>query len=116
MKNSSRQELKEAAKNHKTTMGVLSVKNTINGQRYIEGSLNLESLVNRIKFLLNSRQFTQQQLQNDWIQYGEQAFTFETLQVIPIQENRFTNYRQEVAKAEKAAIAQYNAPQELYND
>lgn len=51
-----KQQLREKTKDHKITMGVISVKNTVTGKQLNQGSLNLGALVNKIKFQLNSGQ------------------------------------------------------------
>lgn len=66
MKNALKQELREKAKAHKITMGVLSIRNNTTEKQYVQSSLNMEALVNKIKFLLNGRLFTNPQLQSDW--------------------------------------------------
>jgi len=112
MKNALRQQLREEAKNHQVTMGVLLMTNTLSGKQYIKGALNLEALVNKIKFSLNIGQYSHPQLQKDWTEYGAEAFTFEFAAVIPLQENPYINYRQEVSKAEKTLISKLTT--ELY--
>ncbi|MBV8326346.1 GIY-YIG nuclease family protein [Chryseobacterium sp.] len=108
MKNTLKKELREKAKNHKITMGVIAVTNTINGRRYIQGSLNLEALVNKMKFLLNGGQFNNSQLQKDWTEQGSDSFTFEFVVIIPSQENQYINERQEIKKAEQTFISEIN--------
>lgn len=112
MKNTLRQQLREEAKNHPATMGVLLMTNTLSGKQYIKGALNLETLVNKLKFSLNIGQFSHPQLQKDWTEYGSEAFTFEFAAVIPLQENPYINYRQEISKAEEILISESTA--ELY--
>ncbi|ASE63980.1 GIY-YIG nuclease family protein [Chryseobacterium indologenes] len=112
MKNTIKRELREKAKNHKTTMGVLSVTNATNGKQYIQGSVHLEALVNKMKFLLDGGLFADTSLQKDWKELGSEAFTFEFVIVIPEQANPYVNYRQEISKAEKVFISE--ATTELY--
>jgi hypothetical protein len=114
MKTSIKQQLREKAKSHTITMGVLAVKNTTSGKLFIQGSLNLEALVNKIKFSLKSGQFSNIQLQNDWNNCKEESFIFEFVTVIELQDNPYINYRQEILKAEKASIEEYGAQTELY--
>ncbi|AMR43276.1 GIY-YIG nuclease family protein [Elizabethkingia anophelis] len=104
MKNALKQELREKAKTHKITMGVLSVRNNITEKQYVQSSLNMEALVNKIKFLLNGRIFTNPHLQNDWTEQGSENFTFEFVTVIHPQDKKYINYRQEIMKAEKAYL------------
>lgn len=112
MKNAIKQQLREKAKNQIITMGVLSVKNNRTGKQYVKGALNLEALVNKMKFVLNSGLFANTQLQKDWNEYGSDNFTFEFIVTIPYQENKYINYRQEILKAEQAAISEING--EIY--
>lgn len=112
MKNALKQQLREKAKNHKTTMGVLSVKNNFNGKQYIQGSLNLEALINKMKFLLNGDSFSNSELQKDWNEYGNEGFSFEFITIIPNQDNPYVNYRKEIVKAEQAALLESDT--ELY--
>ncbi|PIF44373.1 hypothetical protein CLU96_1338 [Chryseobacterium sp. 52] len=106
MKNTLRQQLREKAKNHPVTMGVLSVTNRVNEKRYIQGSLHLEALVNKMKFSLNTGQFSNISFQNDWTEYGSEAFTFEFVAIVLPQETPYINYRQEITQAEKTVISE----------
>ncbi|UHO37603.1 GIY-YIG nuclease family protein [Chryseobacterium capnotolerans] len=112
MKNDIKQQLREKAKNHTITMGVLSVKNNRNGKQYVKGALNLEALVNKLKFLLLGNMFNNIQLQQDWNEYGSECFSFEFIAIIPVQENKYINYRQEIVKAERAAVTKIDG--EMY--
>ncbi|MEF9477749.1 GIY-YIG nuclease family protein [Chryseobacterium sp. RRHN12] len=110
MKNAAKKQLREKAKDHKTTMGVLAVTNTTNGKQYIQGSLHLEALVNKMKFLLNGGIFTHPQLQKEWRESGSEAFIFEFVTIVPDQNNEYINYRQEIQKAEQAYISGVSTP------
>lgn len=112
MKNAIKQQLREKAKNHVITMGVLAIKNQITGKQYIKGALNLEALINKMKFSLHSGLFNGIQLQEDWKEYGSENFSFEFIAIVPTQENKYVNYRQEILKAEQAALSK--AEGELY--
>ncbi|MEE6127535.1 GIY-YIG nuclease family protein [Chryseobacterium arthrosphaerae] len=106
MKNTLKQQLREKAKNHKIIMGVLALKNNINGKQYVQGALNLEALENKMKFLLNGGLFVNNsQIQKDWTEYGSDAFSFETVTIIYDQENQYINYRQEIKKAEQVYLS-----------
>lgn len=112
MKNILKQQLREKAKDHKITIGVLSVKNNLTGKQLIHGALNLEALANKMKFQLNAGQFSNSELQTDWKELGNDAFTFEFIYSIEPQENSFINYRQEILKAEKILVSEIKT--ELY--
>ncbi|BFO66431.1 GIY-YIG nuclease family protein [Chryseobacterium sp. KCF3-3] len=105
MKNALKKQLREKAKDHTTTMGVLAVTNISNGKKYVQASLNLEALVNKMKFLLNGGLFTHPQLQKEWTESGNDSFTFEFVVVVPDQNNEFINYRKEIQKAEQSYIS-----------
>lgn len=112
MKNALKKQLREKAKDHKTTMGVLAVTNTLNGKQFIQASLNLEALVNKMKFLLNGGLFTNSQLQKEWTESGSDLFTFEFAMIVPDQNNEYINYRLEIQKAERKVISESTT--ELY--
>lgn len=114
MKNAIRHQLKEKAKSHIGMMGVLSVKNNCNGKQYIKGSMNIEALINKLKFSLKIGQYPNPMLQKDWSEYGENAFTFEVMIVVELQDNPYINYRYEVLKAEKECIAMQESVLLLY--
>ena len=111
MKNAIKQQLREKAKNHVITMGVLAVKNNRTGQQYIKGALNLEALINKMKFSLNSGLFNGQ-LQQDWNEYGSDNFSFDFINIIPTQDNKYVNYRHEILKAERAVLSKIDS--EIY--
>ncbi|GEM_PF-206404 len=108
MKNTLKKQLREKAKDYKTTMGVLSVINTLNGKQYVQSSLHLEALVNKMKFLLNCGMFEHQQLQKDWNELGSDGFIFEFAVTVPDQNNEYINYRQEIKKAEQFFLSESN--------
>lgn len=110
MKNAAKKQLREKAKDHTTTMGVLAVTNTTNGKQYIQGSLHLEALVNKMKFLLNGGMFTHPQLQKEWTESGSEAFIFEFVTIVPDQNNEYINYRLEIQKAAQAYISRVSTP------
>ncbi len=112
MKNVLKQELREKAKNHKTTMGILLLKNIITGKQFIQGGLNLEALVNKIKFQLNGDLFVNSTLQKDWRELGSESFIFEFVNIIEPEENSYRNYRQEILTLEQTLISE--AKSELY--
>lgn len=101
-----RKQLAEAAKNNKPVMGVLVLKNTLTGKQYVEGSLNTDALVNRLRFSLNSGLLKNEALQNDWRELGESRFVFEVVLVVKRDDGLYTNYAKEVQKASTAVIAQ----------
>ncbi|BAV08504.1 hypothetical protein SAMN05421788_11488 [Filimonas lacunae] len=106
MEKALRKQLIEEAKNKKSVMGVLSLKNTLTGKQYIEGSLNTDALVNRIRFSLKNGLLKNEALQKDWQELGESCFVFEVVHIVKRDEKLYTNYSKEIQKATTAVIAQ----------
>ncbi|MCX6174164.1 MAG: GIY-YIG nuclease family protein [Ignavibacteriales bacterium] len=76
---------KEMKKQYKQTlpfMGIYQIKNFINGKIFIGNSKNLHGKSNSYKFQLNSGLHINRDLQEDYIKYGEQNFTFEILDTL----------------------------------
>ncbi|WP_308636776.1 GIY-YIG nuclease family protein [Paenibacillus silvisoli] len=80
MDKSKRKELLEEYKQLKTYMGVIQITNTTNGKRYIDSHPNLKNKWFTIKAQLEMGRFANLQLQKDWKELGEAAFTFEELE------------------------------------
>ncbi|TMU85035.1 DUF2087 domain-containing protein [Bacillus sp. BHET2] len=80
MKMDSKKELKLKAKEEKPKSGVFQLVNKENGKVFVGSSPNLKSL-NGLKFELNLGSHQNKGLQQDWKQYGEEAFTFEILEL-----------------------------------
>ncbi|MFC7442224.1 GIY-YIG nuclease family protein [Laceyella putida] len=105
-----KQKRKQIAKNYKQThrpMGVYQIANQANGKILIGGSMNLDSIFNREKFVLSLGRHSNRALQADWNHYGEEAFTFDILEQIKPQEeiilhfDELNKYRDELKKLEQ---------------
>lgn len=77
----SRKELKLKAKEEKPQSGIFQLVNKENGKSFIGSSPNLKSL-NGLRFELNLGSHQNKQLQEDWKQYGENAFEFNILELV----------------------------------
>lgn len=75
-----RKELLEEYKEIKTYMGVVQITNTVNGKRFIDSFPNLKNKWMTIKMQLDVGRFANLQLQKDWKEFGESAFTYEELE------------------------------------
>ncbi|EJW16001.1 GIY-YIG nuclease family protein [Paenibacillus alvei] len=75
-----RKELIEAFKQIKTYMGVVQIKNTVNGKIYIDSYPNLKNKWLTIQMQLDMGRFANAQLQKDWKEFGSDAFTYEILE------------------------------------
>ncbi|MFD2370259.1 DUF2087 domain-containing protein [Brevibacillus sp. GCM10020057] len=76
-----KQELKQLYKEMKTEAGVYQIRNTQNGKVWIEATRNLKTM-NGKQFMLKHGSHPCKALQEDWKQYGEDAFAFEVLEVL----------------------------------
>lgn len=75
-----RKELLEEYKQIKIFMGVIQITNKINGKIYVDSYPNLQNKWGAIQTQLNMGMFVNAQLQQDWREYGPEAFTFEVLE------------------------------------
>lgn len=72
--------LKEAYKQIKTYMGVIQIKNNVNGKILIAGFPNLKNKWLTIQSQLAMGMHMNSGLQKDWNELGPKAFTFEILE------------------------------------
>lgn len=91
-------------KNKEPQIGVFQIKNVKNGKVFIESASNLDKIWNRHHFQLNMGGHPNKRLQQEWNQFGEQAFTFEILSELKVEEGRDTNYQNELKKLERLFI------------
>jgi hypothetical protein len=67
-------------------MGVFRVRNTVNGKALVGTSTNLPAMLNRSRWQLSMGAHVNRKLQQEWNQFGPDAFAFEILDVLPIPE------------------------------
>ena len=60
-------------------MGVFQIKNNFTGKLLLLKALNLPGIINRHQLELRRGMHRNRQLQQDWNQYGESAFSFDIL-------------------------------------
>lgn len=95
-----REELKQLAKEIKTEAGVYQIRNKENGKRYVASTPNLKSL-NGQQFMLNMGSHRNRRLQEEWKQYGEDAFAIEVVEKLKIPEgNAFFDVKDALKKLE----------------
>nr|WP_249435812.1 DUF2087 domain-containing protein [Paenibacillus sp. Marseille-Q4541] len=95
-----REELKQLAKEMKTEAGVYQIQNKENGKRYIASTPNLRSL-NGQQFMLNMGSHRNRRLQEEWKQYGEDAFAIEVVEKLKVPEsNLFFDAKDALKKLE----------------
>lgn len=116
MEKSLRKQLKETIRVDKPVVGLVSIKNKLTDRIYVEGSVNAKALINRIRFSLNSGQFKNKKLQQDWNEIGEKCFLFEIINEIKYDEAVSLNFRKEVLKLERTTINTLKNPDlDTYN-
>lgn len=95
-----REELKQLAKEIKTEAGVYQIRNKENGKRYVASTPNLKSL-NGQQFMLNMGSHRNRRLQEEWKEYGEEAFEIEVVEKLKIPEgNIFFDVKDALKKLE----------------
>ncbi|MNF95089.1 hypothetical protein D3C84_778270 [compost metagenome] len=77
-----KQKKKELATNYTQTfraMGVYQIRNTKNGKIYVNGSMDLDGMKNRLDFCKQMNTNTFNELKEDWATFGGACFEFEVL-------------------------------------
>jgi hypothetical protein len=94
-----KKELKLQYREMKTEAGVYQIKNVKNGKVLVVGTPNLKTMNGRIVELRRGGHHNQQ-LQNEWNQFGESAFIFEVLEVLEEKTEGDFDMREELKKLE----------------
>lgn len=94
-------ELKKEYKRTSEPMGIVMVKNLVNGKIYIESNKNVNARVNRFKFTLKYGVEVNKPLQEDYKKYGEDNFSIEVIDLLkPKEDDININYDEELASLE----------------
>lgn len=92
-----RKELVLKYKEMKTPMGVILIKNNINGKVFLDASKDTKSKINRHRFQLKSGLHKVKEMQKDWNEFGESAFSIEILEELKYDEKEEkTDYTEEL--------------------
>lgn len=110
-------ELKRLAKETKTEGGVYQIKNNRNGKLLVEATRNFKT-INGKQFELENGSHMNKALQQEWNQFGKEAFTFEVLEVLEKPETGFFDEKDALAKLHTKWLTQlqpygergYNSP------
>jgi hypothetical protein len=94
-------ELQEKYKQKEKPTGVYQVRNNVNGKVLIGSCVDINSMFNRLKFELNTGLQRIPGLLRDWKQYGEDSFSFETLEELKIKKGEFQDVKHELQKLEE---------------
>lgn len=96
-----KKELKQLYKETKTEAGVYQIKNTQNGKIFVGSTRNLKTLSGK-QFSLEMGTDTNKMLQNEWKEFGKEAFVFEVLEVLKQKETGYFDAKNELKKLEEA--------------
>lgn len=100
-----RKELKRLAKEIKTDAGIFQIKNTQNGKLFIGSTRNLKS-INGQQFQLEMGSHRNPALQREWNEFGQNAFTFEVLEVLEKPESGYFDEADALKKAKAKWLEQ----------
>ncbi len=94
-----KKELKQQYKEMKTEGGVYQIRNTKNQKVFVDVMPNLRMITGR-RMMLRAGSHRNKQLQEDWNQFGEEAFVFEVLEVLEEKEEGYFDKKDELKKLE----------------
>lgn len=77
-----RAELRRAYKETPRQAGIFQIKNSKTGKILLGSSTNLHGPLNKHRFILSTGRHDNAALQNDWNQFGPDAFSFEILEIV----------------------------------
>lgn len=97
----SKKDIKREYKEREKQAGVFQVKNTQNGKILLGSSLNLDGPLNAHKFTLTIGSHRNKVLQQEWNEYGQDAFVFEILEVVKIKDDPNFNVSDELTLLEE---------------
>lgn len=97
-------EMKEEYKFYKSKKGVYKIENKKNGKVLIGSSNDLVAIWNRNKAQLRFGSHQNEELQNDWKQFGEESFEYEILAEIKEKEDEKIDYKKEIKELEELFI------------
>ena len=92
-----KQELKQQYKETKIEAGVYQIKNTKNEKIFIESTMNLKT-INGKRFALDMGAYQNKLLQNEWTEFGEEAFVFEVLEILEIPDEGYFDAKDALKK------------------
>lgn len=95
-----KKELLQQYKDIKTQAGVYQIRNTKNQKIFIESTPNLKS-INGKMFMLKMGSHMNKRLQDEWNEYGENAFEVNVLEILKEKDNDYGNAKEELKKLEQ---------------
>jgi group I intron endonuclease len=90
-----------------TLSGIYAITNAVNGKRYIGSAVNLRARRNQHRFDLRRGRHKSPKLQAAWNKYGETAFGFSVLELVP-DKSKLIEREQAWIDAERVCVMGYN--------
>ncbi len=102
-------ELKAEYKNLRTRPGVFQIVNKKNGKRLVRAGMDADGLMKRLRMeFMGGQNPFYTSLQKDWNEMGEEAFSFEVLELVEKPEEKTEiEIKSELADLEKKYIEQF---------
>lgn len=101
-----KKELKQLYKETTVEAGIFQIKNLKNGKILIGSTRNIKTL-NGVKFMLQNNGHLNKELQTDWNQLGQEAFTIEVLEKLKKNEDDpYFNEKEALGKLEEKWLEQ----------
>ncbi|MEW9698680.1 GIY-YIG nuclease family protein [Paenibacillus sp. SI8] len=94
-----RQELQQLYKEIKTEAGIYQIRNTKNDKVWVDSTKNLKSM-NGKQISLEMGTHLNKELQQDWKDFGKEAFVFELLEVLKVKETGYFDAADALKKLE----------------
>jgi hypothetical protein len=95
-----KKELKNQFKEAPVEAGVFQIKNKQNQKMFISSTRNLKTL-NGLKFTLETGSYVNKQLQEEWRQFGKDAFEISVLEVLKPKDDPYYNEKEALAELEE---------------
>lgn len=92
-----KKELKQEYKEVKVEGGIYVITNKQNGKKFVASTRNFKTL-NGTKFTLETGTHTNRILQEEWKQFGEDAFEIEQVEILKNSENQYVDEKKELEK------------------
>lgn len=100
-----KKELKQAYKEVKVEGGIYVISNKENGKKFVASTRNFKTL-NGTKFMLETGTHTNRLLQEEWNQFGKDAFEIERVEILKNKENQYVDDKKELEKLLQKRIEQ----------
>ncbi|WP_066062977.1 GIY-YIG nuclease family protein [Neobacillus soli] len=100
-----KKELKQLYKETPIEAGIYQIKNTKNHKIFIGSTKNLKTL-NGLKFMLDTGGNRNKELQEEWLEYGKDAFEIEVLEILKKKETGYFDEKEELRKLEEKWLDQ----------